>query len=109
MDKSIFDPSSFILGSCLMSLVWTFIYYPGWGSKYKELMMYTESLISLQEGVVSVSDLAFKAGISPTKARKFLKKLSRQLEVEPEVDKFGIIYYRFRTGKEISAQRQLMK
>lgn len=106
-DKSDVAFFSFLLG-CLFTIGWMPLLSSfNWNGKYKELLRYTKSLIELQEGVVTVADLALRAEVSPAKASKFLKKLALQLEIEPEVDETGTIYYVFNTGKTISRQRRL--
>ena len=107
MDKSDIATISFFFG-CLFTIGWMpFLSSSIGNGSYKELLRYTKSLIELQEGVVTVADLALRAEVSPTKASKFLKKLALQLEIEPEVDETGTIYYVFNTGKTISRQRRL--
>ena len=107
VDKSDVATLSFLLG-CLFGICWIpFINSFSGNGSYKELLRYTKSLIELQEGVVTIADLALRAEVSPAKASKFLKKLALQLDIEPEVDETGTIYYVFNTGKTISHQRRL--
>jgi hypothetical protein len=107
VDKGDIATLSFFMGG-LFGIGWmSFHSIPNWESKYKELLRYTKNLIELQDGIVTVADLTLKAEVSPAKASKFLKKLALQLEMEPEVDDTGTIYYIFNTGKTIFYQRQL--
>lgn len=94
--------SSFILGSIFGVFFMTMITGYDWNHKYKNLLRTTKSLIVTQNGIITVADLALDAQISPTKAAKFLKKLALQLEIEPEVDDTGAIFYVINTGKNIS-------
>lgn len=107
VDKSNVEFLYFLFG-CLFTLCWMPLLSSfSLNGKYKELLRYTKNLIELQEGVVTVADLALRAEVSPAKASKFLKNLALQLEIEPEVNETGTIYYVFNTGKTISHQRRL--
>jgi hypothetical protein len=78
VDKSDIATLSFFMGGLFSICLMSFLSIPNWGSKYKELLRYTKSLIELQDGIVTVADLALKAEVSPAKAAKFLKKLAIQ-------------------------------
>ena len=109
VDKGDLLLSGFLLGSGFGMAMMVILQGHEWNHNYKNLLRTTKSLIGSQDGILTVTDLALEAQISPAKAAKFLKKLALQLEIEPDVDDTGAIFYVINTGKNISVQQRLKK
>jgi hypothetical protein len=117
IDKSAISATSevyiLLCGFCfLFGLFWSPL-LPEWGKKRKELAEKYRNLLSevniaaCHDGVVTVTDLVLRAKISPSEATEFLEKLTKELDIPPQVDDSGAIYYVFPRGSEIASQKRL--
>ena len=89
----------------LLELSWSWL-LPNWHSRRKELLTQID-ILACHSGVVTVTDLVLKAKISPQRATKFLEWLTNELDIPPQVDDSGAIYYVFPKGSEIAKERRL--
>lgn len=88
-----------------LGLLWSWL-LPNWHGSRKELLTQID-ILACHDGVVTVTDLVLKAKISPQRATKFLEWLTKELDIPPQVDDSGAIYYVFPQGSEIASQRRL--
>ena len=88
-----------------LGLLWSWL-LPDWHGRRKELLMQID-ILACHDGVVTVTDLVLKARISPQRATKFLEWLTNELDIPPQVDDSGAIYYVFPKGSEIAQERRL--
>lgn len=95
----------------LLGLFWSGL-FPDWGSKRRKLAEKYRQLLSdvdiatCHDGIVTVTDLVLRAKISPTEAEEFLQQLTKELDIPPQVDDSGAIYYVFPKGSEIASKRR---
>ena len=87
-----------------LGLFWSWL-LPDWHGR-RELLMQID-ILACHDGVVTVTDLVLKARISPQRATKFLEWLTNELDIPPQVDDSGVIYYVFPKGSEIAQERRL--
>lgn len=91
---------------------WSFL-IPNWGSKRQKLAEKYRKLLSdvnistCHDGVVTVTDLVLRAKIPPAEAEEFLQQLTKELDIPPQVDDSGSIFYVFPKGSEIASKRRL--
>ena len=72
---------------------------------YQKLLRETRSIANTKDGIVTLADLAFNAGVAPNKCRKFLERLAIQLDADVEVTEAGKIFYRFPTAEIIEYKK----
>ena len=100
------DPSNIFMAGWFSGLLVSLLI--GWvivfprDDNYKKLLRETKYLLDRNDGIITPTDLALKAEISPSKSKKFLKKLAQQLEAEVEVDESGAIYYKFVVAETVN-------
>ncbi|MDJ0717470.1 MAG: hypothetical protein QNJ54_25165 [Prochloraceae cyanobacterium] len=92
-----------LLGVLVTGLIFGVISYPS-GTSYKTILREARYLIEQNNGIITPTDLTLRAEISPGKAKKFLKKLARELDAEVEVNEEGLIYYKFTSAKMINSK-----
>lgn len=96
----------------LLGLYWSSL-FPDWGSKHQKIAEKYRKLLSdvdiaaCHGGVVTVTDLVLRAKISPAEAEEFLQQLTKELDIPPQVDDSGSIFYVFPKGSEIASKRRL--
>ena len=71
--------------------------------QYRKLLSEVD-IAACHDGVVTVTDLVLRARISPSEAEKFLQQLTKELDISPQVDDSGAIYYVFPKGSQIASK-----
>lgn len=74
---------------------------PDSASRKYDLISCVKTLIEQNDGIVTATDLIVMAKVSPTKAHRFLSKLTMELQVEAELDEdTDTKFYRFVPAKQ---------
>ncbi len=98
------DVSSIISGTFMLGSLFGF--GMSWllsakSDRYEKLLRETKYLVNSKDGIVTLSDLVLNTGIPPARCKKFLERLSIQLDAEVEVTETGKIFYKFPTANNI--------
>ncbi|MBE9166622.1 hypothetical protein IQ238_03420 [Pleurocapsales cyanobacterium LEGE 06147] len=98
-DVSSLVSGTFILGSLFgLGISWLL---SAKSDRYEKLLRETKYLVNSKDGIVTVSDLVFNAGIPPAKCKKFIERLAIQLDAEVELTETGKIFYKFPTANNL--------
>lgn len=102
-DISSMVSATFMLGSFFgFSMSWLL---SAKSDHYEKLLRETKYLVNSKNGIVTLSDLVFNAGIPPARCQKFLEKLAIQLNAEVEITETGKIFYKFPTADNIDYKK----